>query len=199
MRSSGTVGCGAENRYTFTWMRLFSGEGRGNRSLASRLSLAARLSRPRPDSGRPRPPRCESVTVITGTPSHRYGYRGGGSARDWAADGTAEADAAGEAPGNRRPGRVLIRRRSLQESRTPSLPATTGTAHIVPAAAGWSRSHRPGSHAVIATGERASLTASPAPLRHRIQDLAYRFLLLSVDSGCEARREGGAGSTARSR
>src|SRR5689334_16428175 len=33
-------------------------------------------------------------------------------------DGTAEADAAGEAPGNRRPGRVLIRRRPLQESRT---------------------------------------------------------------------------------
>jgi len=54
--------------------------------------------------------------VITGTPSHRYGYRGGGAARDRAADGTAEADAAGEAPGNRRPGRALIRRRSLQKA-----------------------------------------------------------------------------------
>ena len=118
MRSSGTVGCGAENRYTFTWMRLFSGEGRGNRSLASRLSLAARLSRPRPDSGRPRPPRCESVTVITGTPSHRYGYRGGGAARDRAVDGTAGPGAQDEAPGNRWPGHVLIRQRSFQTSRT---------------------------------------------------------------------------------
>src|SRR5689334_14860892 len=36
---------------------------------------------------------------ITGTPSHRYGYRGGGAARDRAAAGAAEADAAGEAPG----------------------------------------------------------------------------------------------------
>jgi len=42
-------------------MRLFSGESRGNRYLASRVSLAAGLSRTGPDSGRPRPPRCESV------------------------------------------------------------------------------------------------------------------------------------------
>src|SRR5689334_21764405 len=99
-------------------MRLFSGESPGNPYLASRVSLAARIPGTGPDSGRPRPPRCESVTVITGTHSHRYGYRGGGAARDLAADGTAEADAAGEAPGNRWPGHVLIRRRSLQESRT---------------------------------------------------------------------------------
>src|SRR5690242_12601466 len=36
---------------------------------------------------------------MTGAPSHRYGYRGGGPARDRAAAGTAETDAAGEAPG----------------------------------------------------------------------------------------------------
>src|SRR5689334_1342627 len=36
---------------------------------------------------------------MTVAPSHRYGYRGGGAARDRAAAGTAGADAAGEAPG----------------------------------------------------------------------------------------------------
>ena len=41
----------------------------------------------------------DSTTVITGAPSHRYGYRGGDAARDRAADGTAEAEADGEAPG----------------------------------------------------------------------------------------------------
>jgi hypothetical protein len=96
----------------------FSGEGRGNRFLASRVSRAARLPRAGPGSGGPRPARCDSVPVPAGTPSHRAGYGGGGAARNRAADGTAEADADGEAPGNRRPGRVLIRQRPLQKSRT---------------------------------------------------------------------------------
>src|SRR5690348_16775760 len=41
----------------------------------------------------------DSTSVITGAPSHRYGYHSSGAARDRAAAGTAEAAAAGEAPG----------------------------------------------------------------------------------------------------
>jgi len=47
-----------------------------------------------------------------------YG-RGGSGGRNRAADGTAEADAAGEAPGNRRPGRVLICQRALHKKPHP--------------------------------------------------------------------------------
>src|SRR5689334_25307237 len=50
------------------------------------------------------------------TTPHRDGYRGGGAARDRAADGTAEANAAGEAPGTAGPDRVLSRPRSLLKS-----------------------------------------------------------------------------------
>ena len=44
--------------------------------------------------------------VRTGTMPHCGGYRDGGVTRNRAAGGTAEADAADEAPGNRGPGRV---------------------------------------------------------------------------------------------
>ena len=56
---------------------------------------------------------------MTGAPSHRYGYRGGGAARDRAAAGTAEADAAGEAPGEPAgPAAWSFRAAFTQKSRT---------------------------------------------------------------------------------
>jgi len=49
---------------------------------------------------------------MTGTLPHRAGCCGGGVARDRAGGGTAEVDAEDEALGSRRPGHVLISRRS---------------------------------------------------------------------------------------
>jgi len=124
-----SLGRPPRNRRDVARVRLFPGEGRENRFLASRVSLAARLPRGGPGSGGPRPARCESVPVIAGTPSHRAGYGGGGAARNRAANGTAEADANDEAPGNRLPGRVLIRQRSLEKPHPcGKVPAGTGTA-----------------------------------------------------------------------
>src|SRR5690348_9085754 len=134
---------GRQNRHDVNRVRLFSGEGRGGWYLASRVSLPARLPRARPGSGWPRPPRCESVTVITGTPSHRYGYRGGGAARDRAAGGTAETEAAGETPGNRWPGRVLVRQRSLQKSRAHATSTRFQAATTVPRARGFRNQAEP--------------------------------------------------------
>jgi len=71
----------------------------------------------------------DSTTVITGAPSHRYGYRGGGAARDRAAGGTAEADAAGEAPGGRLAWpRARGRQRPRQETAPTSHRAGPGPA-----------------------------------------------------------------------
>src|SRR5690242_12703811 len=96
------------NRYTVTWVRLSFSEGHESWYLASRMSLAARRSRAGPGSGRLRPARCDPVPVLAGTPSHRAGDRAGSATPKRAADGTAEAEAGDEAPGNRRPGRMLI-------------------------------------------------------------------------------------------
>jgi hypothetical protein len=84
----------------------FSSEGRGNRYLASRVSLAARLPRAGPCSRRLRPARCESVPAGAGTPPHRAGCCGGIAARDGAGTGTTEADAGDQARGSRWPGRA---------------------------------------------------------------------------------------------
>jgi len=105
------------NNVDVTWVRLFFSERRRNRYLASRVSLAARLPRARPGSGRLRPARCESVPAGAGTPSHRAGYGGGGAARNRAANGTAEADAGHEAP--REP---LAWPRTHQATLTPQKP-----------------------------------------------------------------------------
>ena len=62
----------------------FTGEGHGNRYLASQLSLVAQLPRARPSSGGLRPARCECVPVMAGSmpyecglPRWASGLRGG--------------------------------------------------------------------------------------------------------------------------
>ena len=58
----------------------FSGESRENRYLASLVPPASLLPRAGPVSGRQRPARCEGEPAITGTGSHRPGYRDVGAA-----------------------------------------------------------------------------------------------------------------------
>src|SRR5689334_24404168 len=78
---------------------------------------------------------------MTGAPSHRYGYRGGGAARDRAAAGTAEAAAAGEAPGDRR-----ARPRAHQAALTPEKPHPCHIAPVAVAGCGpiWRRDRSTG-------------------------------------------------------
>src|SRR5690242_21959107 len=63
------------------------------------------------------------------TTPHRDGYRGRGAARDRAADGTAEADAAGEAPGAGWRGRLACPRAWGQAAPAPGKPHPR---HIMP-------------------------------------------------------------------
>ena len=121
----------------------FSGESRGNRYLASQVSLPARLSRGRAlvQAGRDRsdvkverlsPVHCHIATVTAAAAPPGTG----------AADGTAEAAAAGEAAG-----KPPARPRAHQAALTPEKPHPCG---IVPAENRAPRPRtRPGGHEMV--------------------------------------------------